>query len=84
MKTGVKNISENKMTLTEQREKLIELLVEAIVKQWPAHHVLAAISAAGFSIVGPEVTDMLHPRAFYGVDEIKAMLAAGDIARKPE
>ncbi len=55
--------------------------------------VLTAISAAGLSIVGPKVTDDMF-KAAYQEDPIgslhsyydcfKAMLAAGDLARKPE
>ena len=49
---------------------------------------IAAISAAGFSIVGPEVTEeMLDAWSMSDdapISEFKAMLAAGDLARKPE
>ena len=46
-----------------------------------------AISAAGLSIVGPEVTEEAFkdsPDSFLNQDAIKEMLAAGDLARKPE
>ena len=92
------------MTLAEQREKLIELMNKTYIGAWykadvnglpwtneeAMGGVLDAISAARFSIVGPEVTlDMLdaaqrHFRKHGYAEEIfKAMLAAGDLARKP-
>ena len=50
--------------------------------------IASAISAAGFSIVGPEVTEeMLDAWSMSDdapISEFKAMLAAGDLARKPE
>ena len=84
------------MTLAEQREKLIELLDDAIGEQWYPAELLATISAAGFSIVGPEVTDGDFDNFYYafvghkgGVKEslkagLKNMLACTDLGRKPE
>ena len=77
------------MTLAEQREKLVEIIDEAIDGQWMPDALLHAISAAGFSIVGPEVTEEMLD-AWWSmsddapISEFKAMLAAGDLARKPE
>ena len=58
------------MTLAEQREKLIELLDNAIEEQWMPDALLHAISAAGFSIVADEAFDAFE-------------LAKVDLARKP-
>ena len=79
------------MTLAEQREKLIELLDDAIGEQWYPAELLATISAAGFSIVGPEVTAEMveagitsaNGETIWVSKRFKAMLAAGDLARKP-
>ncbi len=71
------------MTLAEQREKLVEIIDEAIDGQWMPDALLHAISAAGFSIVGPKVSSVMLaawslsdnvPEA-----EFKAMLAAGKL-----
>ena len=49
---------------------------------------LAAVSAAGLSIIGTEVTEKMRLEGYreYGdVEKIfKAMVAAGDLARKPQ
>ena len=56
---------------------------------------ITAISAAGFSIVGPEVTEEMDAAGAKSIEQIgdaetviagifKAMLAAGDLGRKPE
>ncbi len=59
------------MTLAEQREKLVEILDNAIEGQWMAEALLHAISAAGFSIVADGAFDAFE-------------LAKVDLARKPE
>ena len=81
------------MTLAELRAALIEILDNAIEEQWMPDALLHAISAAGFFIVGPEVTPLMIEIArelietsvsgFRTDDLFKAMLAAGDLARKP-
>ena len=58
------------MTLAKQREKLIELLDNAIEEQWMPDALLHAISAAGFSIVADGAFDAFE-------------LAKVDLARKP-
>jgi hypothetical protein len=84
------------MTLTEQREKLIELLDNAIEEQWMPDALLHAISAAGLSIVGAGVTEnqIIDGYMDSGIDYqmshddirllFSAMLACADLARKPE
>ena len=84
------------MTLAEQRARLIEIIEEAHFMEWVPERLLATISAAGFSIVGPEVTDGDFDNFYYafvghkgGVKEslkagLKNMLACTDLGRKPE
>ena len=101
------------MTLEEQRVKLELVIARVLagnvsVAQWNAHPeehwrldeartLIASISAAGFSIVGPEVTEVMldkggdvpcieasELRYMNLVGIFLAMRAAGDITRKAE
>ncbi len=84
------------MTLAEERERLAAMLLKEYYKAYENTGTqlegmlgaFAAISAAGFSIVGPEVTEeMVCDGSWFSSDPargFKAMLAAGDLARKPE
>ena len=88
------------MKLAEQRKKLVKAIEDSMIERNVpisiarvcAGGVLAAASAAGFSIIGTEVTeDMaekgsvvpLSMRGMKWEGIFKAMLAAGDLARKP-
>ena len=83
------------MTLAEQREKLVEIIDEAIDGQWMPDALLHAISVAGLSIVGPWVTEeqVIDGYMDSGIDYqmshsdilllFSAMLARTDLARKP-
>jgi len=91
---GHTHIGGREMTLAEQREKLLSTIIgTGYVLPAQADWLLRAISAAGFSIVGPEVTEEMrceghtayinsHGSSYDTI--FKAMLAAGDLARKPE
>ena len=59
------------MTLEEQREKLVEIIDEAIDGQWMPDALLHAISVAGLSIVADGAFDAFE-------------LGKVDLARKPE
>ena len=79
------------MTLAEQRERLETLLDHRIHTALCGADILAAISAAGFSVVGPEVTEEMLQESRKltwsgggNAAHFKTMLAAGDLARKPE
>ena len=80
------------MTLAEQRAELVKLLDTILAKQ--GERFLAAISAAGFSIIGPEVTEEMDAAGAKSIEQIGdadtlvagiflAMARAGDLARKP-
>ena len=73
------------MTLAEQRAALVAILDNAIEEQWYPSMLLAAIYEAGFSIVGPEVTEKMrearHGLNYDGDKIFLAMAAAGDLAR---
>ena len=83
------------MTLAEQRERLVNIIDEAIEGQWMPDALLHAISVAGLSIVGPWVTEeqVIEGYMDSGIDYqmahadilllFSAMLACTDLARKP-
>jgi hypothetical protein len=69
------------MTLAEQRKRLLKIIDDA---PYTPEELLAAISAAGFSIIGPEVTEEMRIAAnvWWNVDMLfKRMLADGDLAK---
>lgn len=81
------------MTLAEQQRELDQIITEALYgrtvnyRQGAAKDLRAAVSAAGFSIVRPEVTMEMRKaiKVWWDPTEIfQKMLAAGDLARKIE
>ncbi len=76
METGRRSKGASKLTpeeRAEQREKLVNIIDEAIEGQWMPDALLHGISAAGFSIVGPGEPDELINRIANAI-----ALTAGD------
>ncbi len=74
--------------LAEQKAMLVAAIGHyGMIDRERAMDIIAGISAAGFSIVRPKVTEEMQEASgvwWNTTKMFKAMLFAGDIARKPE